>query len=222
MSVSLYARLAAAALATSFAVAACVGDDTSKDATDAGSLADSGTDASVDSAATPDSSPPVDAAPDAIAPDAVALDAAPIDAGTPLPTTACSTQALTGANIRCSAGAPGALGGGSIAAGTYIMNRSFGPTCKGYMYGAATIYQDGPNLFMRWLRIEDRVNSGDPGVQRSGTVWLRPSATNRIERVEVCDPGNVGKSEGGTFGVAGNGDLQFDFGTYAEGWQKMP
>ena len=223
MPVSPYARLAVAALATSFAVAACVGDDPSTETTDAGSLADSGTDAgaavdaSVDSAPPPDAAAPADAAPDAIA-----LDAAPVDAAPPRPTTTCTQQATNGANIRCSASAPGALAGGSIAVGSYIMNRSYGATCKGYMYGAATIYQEGPNLFMRWLRIEDRVDANSPGVQRSGTVWLRPSAPNRIERVEVCDPGNVGKSEVGTFGVAGNGDVQFDFGTYSEGWQKMP
>lgn len=221
MSVSLYARLAAAALATSFAVAACVGDDPSTETTDAGIPSDSGTDAATSVDASADTASPVDGASPADAtPDAIALDAAPVDAAPPRPTTTCTQQATNGANIRCSASAPGALAGGSIAVGTYIMNRSFGTTCKGYMYGAATIYQEGPNLFMRWLRIEDRVDLNSPGVQRSGTVWLRPSAPNRIERVEVCDPTSVGKSEVGTFGVAGNGDVQFDFGTYSEGWQK--
>lgn len=203
-------------LATSFAVVACVGDDASPtDAADAAvdaTAVDAG--AAVD--ATPDSST-VDATPDAIA-----LDAAPIDAGPPLPTTVCTAQPLNGANIRCAANPFGQPGGGSIAVGNYILNNSFGPTCKVYMYGAATIYQEGQNLFMRWLRIEDRVNPTDPGVQRSGTTWLRPSSTNRIERIEVCDPGNVGKSEVGTFGVAGNGNLELHFGTYVEGWQKVP
>jgi hypothetical protein len=216
MSVSICARIAAA-VAISFVVVAC--SDAPSFVLEAadGSVDAATVDASVDSAAPPDSSTPVDATLDA-----APVDAAPVDAGPPRPTTTCIAQAPTVANIRCSAAAPGALGGGSIAAGDYVMNRSFGPTCKGYASGAATIYQDGPNLFMRWLRIEDRVNSGDAGVQRSGTVWLRPSAPNRIERVEVCDPGNVGKSEVGTFGVAGNGDLQVDFGTYSEGWQRMP
>jgi hypothetical protein len=138
-----------------------------------------------------------------------------------LPTTTCTEHPLDGVNIRCAAAGPGPLAGGSISVGNYLINRSKGPACLAYIYGTATIYVEAGNLFMRWLRVEDKADANSPGVKRFGTALLRVGSGNKIERVEVCDPSSLGRVESGSFGVNGSGDVQFDFGTHSEGWQKL-
>lgn len=214
------ARTVVLSLAGSVLIAACVAEDATPGGVmsrvDAGGASSSSSSAGSSGAGGSSSGNPiVDAAVEAAIMADAGMDAA-------LPTTTCVQQALDGANIRCSAAGPGPLSGGSISTGKFIINRSKGPTCIAYIYGAATIYQEGTNLFMRWLRIENKTTASDPGVQRYGTALLRPGAGNMFERIEVCDPSTLGKRETGTFGVEGTGDVSFDFTTYSEGWQKVP
>jgi hypothetical protein len=145
-------------------------------------------------------------------------------ADTAPPTVTCTNEALgTGAFWhRCTAAAPTLTPGGNIQNGNYLLTSWYDTAACGiYEIGYATVFTQGSDQFMRFIRHQTSDVAAGPQKTSTGTMWLQATpATGDITRTELCDAVTLNIKKTGKYQQTATtpSKLYFQFSDHTETW----